>query len=108
MMGMFDQREEAFESAFVQGREFRFRAKARRNKLLGLWAAEKIGASGAAAKAYADELVVTATAKNADEVVVTRVMKDFMSVGVLQSEHEIRRQMDELWERAITEVKAGH
>jgi len=106
-MGIFDQREESFENAYVQGREFRFRAKARRNKLLGLWAAGKIGASGAAAEAYIDELVAAATAKNADDVVVSRVMRDFMAVGILQSEHQIRRHMDEFLAQATTEISLG-
>lgn len=106
-MSMFDQRQESFEKAFVPMEECRFRAETRRNKLLGLWAAEKLGASGAAAKAYVDKLVVAATAKCADDVVVTRVLEDFVAVGVQQSEHQIRRHMDEFLAQATAEIKAG-
>ena len=106
-MSIFDQREEAFEKAFTYVEEFRFRAEARRNKLLGLWAAEKLGASGAAAKAYVDELVAAATTKNADDAVVARVAKDFIAVGVQQSEHQIRRHMVEFLSQATAEIKAG-
>lgn len=106
-MSMFHQREDVFEKSFAHVGELRFRAKARRNKLLGLWAAGKIGASGAAAEAYIDELVAAATAKNADDVVVSRVMRDFMAVGILQSEHQIRRHMDEFLAQATTEISLG-
>ena len=106
-MSMFDQREESFEKAFVTAEEFGFRAEARRNKLLGLWAAEKLGASGAAAKAYVDELVAAAIAKNAGDIVVARVLQDFVAVGVPQSEHQIRRHMDEFLAQAAAEIKAG-
>ena len=63
--------------------------------------------SGAVAKAYVDELVAAATTKNADDVVVARVVKDFIAVGVQQSEHQIRRHMVEFLAQATAEIKAG-
>ena len=83
-------------------RSWHFRAEARRNKLLGLWAAKKLGKTDAEAQAYADELVVAETATNASDVVVARVLKDFAAAGVDQSEHQIRRTMDELLSHRAT------
>ena len=106
-MSMFQQREESFENAFARREEFRFRALARRNKLLGLWVAEKLGASGVDARIYVDKLVRAATVKNSGEVVVARVLEDFTAVGVPLSERQIRRRMGELLKQAITEIKTG-
>ncbi|MGD9539790.1 DUF1476 domain-containing protein [Methylocystis sp.] len=106
-MSMFDQREESFEKTFVHEEELHFLAEARRNKLLGLWAVEQLGASGCAATAYVEELVIAVTATNADDLVMARVMKDFAAAGVRQSEHQIRRHMDEFLAQAASEIRAG-
>jgi hypothetical protein len=106
-MSTFDKREESFEKSFVHEEELHFRAEARRNKLLGLWAAKKLGKTDAEAQAYADELVVVETAPNASDLVVARVLKDFVAAGVDQSEHQIRRTMDELLITANAEIKSG-
>jgi len=106
-MSTFDKREESFEKTFVHEEELHFRAEARRNKLLGLWAAEKLGKTGAEAQAYADALVAAEAEPNADEVVVARVLKDFVAAGVDQSEHQIRRNLDEFLAQATAEIKAG-
>ena len=106
-MSTFDKREESFEKTFAHDEELHFRAEARRNKLVGLWAAEKLGKAGDAAKAYADELVAAEASANAAEIVVARVLKDFQAAGVDQSEHQIRRTMDELLAQATAEIKAG-
>ena len=103
----FDQREDSFEKRFVHEEELQFRAEARRNKLLGLWAAEKLGKTGAEAQAYADSLVAAEVAADADERVVAQVKKDFEAAGVNQSEHQIRRTMDEMLAKAKAEIKAG-
>ena len=106
-MSTFDQREESFEKRFAHDEELQFRAEARRNKLLGLWAAEKLGKSGADAQAYADTLVAAEVNADADARVVAQVLKDFTAAGVDQSEHQIRRTMDEFLSQAKTEIKAG-
>jgi hypothetical protein len=106
-MSTFDKREESFEKSFVHEEELHFRAEARRNKLLGLWAARKLGKSDADAEAYAAELVAAETSANASEVVLGRVLKDFVAGGVDQSEHQIRRTMDELLATATAEIKSG-
>lgn len=106
-MSTFDKREETFEKSFVHEEELHFRAEARRNKMLGLWAAEKLGKSEAETQNYVNELVTAETAANASEVVLARVLKDFAAAGVDQSEHQIRRTMDEFLVRATDEIKAG-
>lgn len=106
-MSTFDQREESFEKRFVHEHELHFRAEARRNKLLGLWAAEKLGKTGAEAEAYANALVEAETSAQASEIVFAKVKKDFEAASVAQSDHQIRRTMDELLATATAEVKAG-
>lgn len=106
-MSTFDNREESFEKRFAHDEELQFRAEARRNKMLGLWAAEKLGKGDAEAAAYADVLVAAEVAADADERVVAQVMKDFAQAGVDQSEHQIRRTMDEMLAKAKAEIQAG-
>ena len=106
-MGTFDKREESFENRFAHDEELQFRAEARRNKLLGLWAAEKLGKTGTEAQAYADALVAAEVAADADERVFNQISKDFAAAGVDQSEHQIRRTMDEMLARAKAEIKSG-
>jgi hypothetical protein len=106
-MSTFDKREESFEKSFAHEEELHFRAEARRNKLLGLWAAEKLGKTPEQAQFYANELVSAETAANASQVVLNRVVKDFVDAGVDQSEHQVRRMMDELLATATAELKAG-
>jgi hypothetical protein len=106
-MTTFDKREEGFEKKFAHDEELRFKANARRNKLLGLWAAEKLGLSGPAADAYAKEVVVSDFDEAGDDDVFRKVRKDFDAKGVAQSDHQLRRTMDELMEQAIAQIKAG-
>jgi hypothetical protein len=106
-MTTFDKREEGFEKKFAHDEELRFKANARRNKLLGLWAAEKLGLSGPAADAYAKEVVTADFEEAGDNDVFRKVRKDFDAKGVAQSDHQIRRTMDDLMEQAIAQIKAG-
>ncbi len=104
MTTTFDKREEGFEKQFAHDEELKFKATVRRDRLLGLWAAEKLGLSGPAADAYAKELVV---AEVEDHDVLRKVRKDFDAKGVAQSDEQIQRVMQELMARAVKEVKAG-
>jgi hypothetical protein len=106
-MTTFDQREEGFEKKFAHDEELRFKAGARRNKLLGLWAAEKLGLSGAEAEAYAKTVVAADFEEAGDEDVFRKVRKDFDAKGVDQSDHQLRRTMDELMGQAIEQIKAA-
>ena len=106
-MTTFDKREEGFEKAFALDEETRFRALARRNKKLGLWAAEKLGLTGEAAQEYAKEVVVADLQEAGDEDVFRKLRADFDAKKVDVSDHQIRRNMDELLAVAVAEVKSG-
>lgn len=98
-------RQEGFEKKFAMDEEMRFKAMARRNKLLGLWAAEKLGKTGDDAEAYAKEVVAADFQEAGDHDVFRKVRGDFDAAGVEQSDHQIRRTMDELLATAAEQVK---
>ena len=106
-MTTFDNREAAFENKFALDEELRFKATARRNKLLGLWAAQQMGKSGADAEAYAKSVVLADFQEAGDDDVVRKVKGDLETGGASTSEAEIKSRMIDLLERAINEVKAG-
>jgi len=106
-MTTFDKREEGFEKQFAHDEELKFKATSRRNKLLGLWAAEKLGLSGADADAYAKEVVMSDFDEAGDDDVLRKVRKDLEAKGVAQTDQQIRRTMDELMGTAIAQIKAG-
>ena len=104
-MSTFDKRQEGFEKKFAHDEELRFKATARRNKLLGMWAAEKLGKSGADAEAYAMEVVKSDFEEAGDEDVFRKVRGDFDANNVDQSDHQIRRSMDELMGTALEQIQ---
>ena len=106
-MTTFDKREEGFEKKFAHDEELRFKANARRNKLLGLWAAEKLGISGDAANAYAKDVVMADFEAGGDNDVLKKVLDDLTAKGIASSEQDVRRTMNELMEKAIAEIKAS-
>lgn len=107
-MTTFDKREETFEKKFAHDEELRFKATARRNKNLGLWAAEKLGLSGAEAEAYAKTVVLSDFEEPGDDDVFRKVRGDLDAKGRGSiSDQEIRRTMDELLNAAIEEIKTG-
>jgi hypothetical protein len=105
-MTEFDKREEAFEQRFAHDEELKFKATARRNKLLGLWAAEKLGLKGAEADSYALSVVMVELEDSGDHDVAGKIRKDDAK-GVNQSDHQIARTMTELMARAVADIKAG-
>jgi hypothetical protein len=106
-MTTFDKREEGFEKKFALDEEQKFRAIARRNKLLGLWVAEQLGLSGDAANDYAKTVVAADFEEAGDGDVVHKVMRDLAAKGVALTEPQLRVKMDELMALAIMQVKAG-
>ena len=106
-MTTFDKREEGFEKKFAHDEETRFKAMARRNKLLGLWAAEKLGLFAGDAEAYAKAVVKADIEEAGEEDVFRKIHSDFAAKKVAQSDHQIRRTMDELLQKAIAQIKAG-
>ncbi|MBY0360337.1 MAG: DUF1476 domain-containing protein [Phreatobacter sp.] len=106
-MSTFDKRQEGFEKKFAHDEELRFKATARRNKLLGLWVAEKIGKTGADADAYAKSVVMSDFEEAGDDDVFRKVKADLDAAGADQSDHQIRRTMDELMATAIAQIQAS-
>lgn len=103
-MSTFDKRQQGFESKFAHDEELQFKAAARRNKLLGLWAAEKMGRSGDDADAYAKEVIKADFEEAGDEDVFRKIRGDFDKHNVDQSDHQIRRTMDELMDEAVRQL----
>jgi hypothetical protein len=95
-MSGFDDRKKGQEAKFARDAELRFKAEARRNKLLGLWAAEQMGMSEASAKEYAAEVVASDFAEAGDEDVFRKVAADLKAKGSQVSEEMIRKKMTEL------------
>jgi hypothetical protein len=105
-MTTFDDREKAFEAKYALDQEQEFRAVARRNKLLGLWAAEKMGLSPESAEEYAKAVVRADFEQPGEEDVYRKVAGDFEGSGMTVSEGEIRRKMDELSSVAREQIRA--
>ena len=106
-MTSMNDREKAFENKFAHDEDLKFRAMARRNKLLGLWAAEKLGKTGADAEAYAKEVINADFEEAGDHDVFRKVRRDFDAANVDHSDHQIQRTMEELLEVAIEQVKTA-
>ncbi len=106
-MTTFDKREEGFEKKFVLDEEQKFKALARRNKLLGLWVASMLEMSGDVASAYAREVVAAEFGEAGDADVVRKVMGDLGAKDIAMSEAQVRAKMAELMAEAVKQVKAG-
>jgi len=107
VMTTFDKREEGFERKFALDEEQKFKAEARRGRLLGLWVAEKLGLSGDAAASYAKDVVAADFTEPGDADVARKVMTDLGAKGVAITEQELRAKMDELLAQAVVQVKTG-
>jgi hypothetical protein len=107
IMTTFDKREEGFEKKFAHDEELRFKATARRNKLLGLWAAAKLGLSGADADAYAKEVVIADLEEAGDDDVVRKLRKDFDAKKVSVNDTELKTTMIDLMAQAVSQIEAG-
>jgi hypothetical protein len=105
-MTTFEEREKGFERKFVHDEELKFKATARRNRMLGLWAAERLGLAGDAAQAYAREVIKADLAEPGDEDVFRKLRTDFDAKGVIESDHQIRRMMSEMMSQAVAQIEA--
>jgi len=108
-MGMNElaKRGEAFERKFVHEEAMRFKAIARRNRLMGLWAAQRLGKSGADAEVYANTVVIADLEEPGDEDLIRKVVSDLRAADVRSDEDQIRRVLEEFAVRAVAEIKAG-
>jgi hypothetical protein len=107
-MTTFKDIEKGFEAKFAIDEDLKFKARARCNRLVGQWAAQKLGFAGAQAEAYAKEIVMVELEKPGTDVVFKKIRADFDAKGVAQSDHQIRRTMDEYLADALKELRAGH
>jgi hypothetical protein len=105
-MTTFDKREEAFEKRFALDEAEKFKAIARRNKLFGLWVAEKLGKNGDEAAGYAKELVAAAI-DGGEAAVVRKITDDLAAKSISVDEAALRAKFDELGAVAAAQVKAG-
>jgi hypothetical protein len=106
-MTTFDDRKDAFERKYALDEELLFKANARRNKLLGLWAAEKLGLYGAEAETYAKTVVMADFTEVGEEDVFRKVRDDFNVKSIAITDQQIRSAMGELLARAVEQIKAG-
>ncbi len=105
-MTELDKRGEAYESKFAHDAELKFKAEARRNKLLGHWAAEMLGKSGDELNEYAKEVVRSDFDEPGEEDVFRKIRADFDAANIDQTDHQIRRTMDELMAKAIEQIES--
>jgi hypothetical protein len=106
-MTTFDMREEGFEKKFAVDEEQKFKATARRNRMAGQWAAEKLGLNGEAATAYAKEVVAADFEEPGDGDVVRKIERDLAAKGVTTTTADIRAKLNEFMAEATAQVKAG-
>ncbi|MGO9543927.1 MAG: DUF1476 domain-containing protein [Rhodomicrobium sp.] len=106
-MTTFDERENAYEAKFARDEEFRFKAKARRDKALGVWAAAQLGLTGAAAEDYAREILREDFKHPDDAGLMEKVLGDFKAKGVALDEGTLRKKLIELMAHAAAEIEAG-
>jgi hypothetical protein len=105
-MADFNEREKAFEAKFKLDEELRFKATARRNRLLGVWAAEQMGLNESEAEAYAKEVVKSDFEAPGDDDVLQKVLADLQGKGVETSARLLRKHMDELLVVAAEQVQS--
>jgi len=103
-MSGFDDRKRGQEGKFAHDQDMEFKIMARRNKLLGIWAADLMGVAGEAAEAYAKEVVISDLEEKGDDDVFRKVRGDLDNKNVEMSDHRIRRQMEELMGTARDQV----
>ncbi|WP_108663288.1 DUF1476 domain-containing protein [Acuticoccus kandeliae] len=106
-MTQFEDRERAFEARFAHDEELRFKSIARRNKLLGVWAAQQLGREGADAEAYAKDVIRADFDEPGDEDVFRKVYGDLSAAGISITEEAVRLKMRELLMTAAEEISAS-
>ncbi|MBN9043184.1 MAG: hypothetical protein BGP05_04560 [Rhizobiales bacterium 62-47] len=105
-MTTFDKREKGFEAKFIHDEELKFKAIARRNKLLGSWAADLLDLRGQAAISYANELVTADIGNQSDDDTLRKVADDLFQKGI--SAEQVGQKMNEFFHVAMDQLEAGH
>ena len=104
-MATFDEREKGFETKYKRDQELQFKVNARRNKLLGLWAADKLGLKDAAAEAYAKSVVSADFERPGDDDVIQKVVNDLSAKGLALKDADIRKELERLLPLAKTQIE---
>jgi hypothetical protein len=104
-MATFDEREKGFEAKYKRDQELQFKVNARRNRLLGQWAADKLGLKGSEADAYAKSVVSADFERPGDGDVIQKVVKDLSAKGIALKEGDIRKELDRLLPLAKTQIE---
>ena len=104
-MTSFDDREDKYEKKFAHDATLQFKAEARRNKLLGVWAAGLMGKEGDDVAAYAREVIKADLEEAGDEDVFRKLRGDFDAAGIEQSDRQIRRHMEEAMAEAMKQLR---
>jgi hypothetical protein len=105
-MTTFDDRERSFEKKFAMDQELKFKAEARRNRLLGQWAAAKLGLSGSEVEDYAKAVRKADLLEKGDQDVKRKIRQDFEAKGINVSEAELSRMMGEFLASAVSAIEA--
>jgi hypothetical protein len=106
-MTTFDEREKSFEKKFAHDQELKFKAEARRNKLLGEWAAAKLGLAGPAVEDYVRAVRKADLAEKGDEDLFRKLRKDFDEKGVKVTDAELRKQIGDLLAAAVQQIESA-
>ena len=106
-MTTFNEREKGFEQKFAHDQDLRFKAEARRNRMVDEWAAAKMGVTGAALDEYVKAVRKADLAEKGDDDVVRKIAKDLADKGIAVAEADIRNQMAEFLAKAVGEIEAG-
>ena len=106
-MTTFDDREKGFEKKFAHDQDLRFKAESRRNKMLGEWAAEKLGITGSGIEDYVKSVRKADLAEKGDDDVLRKLREDFASKGVAISDQDIRSAMDQFLAKAVHDIESA-
>jgi len=106
--GSFEEREKGYEAKWAHDEDLRFRTVARRNKLLGQWAAAQLGLSGGDAESYVNALLSLEVRGGRDEDLARKIGSDFQDRGTVLSDHLIHRKMEELLAEAARQLMHEH
>ncbi|MHC5307361.1 DUF1476 domain-containing protein [Bartonella sp. LJL80] len=101
------EREGAFEKKYVLDEEIRFKADAHRNRMIGLWAADRLGKNGDAADAYAKDVVMTALKHGREDDVIAKIVADFTTANLPVDENELREKMAQLMQESLAHFQAS-
>ena|SRR5687767_16022495 len=105
-MTTFNDREKSFEKKFAMDEELKFKAQSRRNRLLGQWAAEKLGLSGTAVDEYVKAVRKADLAQKGDDDVFQKIKKDLADKAVSVPDGELRKAMDDFLADAARQIQA--